>query len=211
MPRVRRKKAHQYMCDFVRGWIIPYWDCGLSYCFSCCLRSRDCLQNMESMGSRGYTGISVYCYHKQPRTQTSYPHRLNRLYSHITSSESKMGQFARQKVPVQKVILKCYITDKEYPQWWTRMQEWHGMFSDKSPFCLEHHDGPIHVWWPYIWHPQGSPSHGLMVWSAIECISQLPLVHIDYNLKQWPLHFCYVKACGSSFYLSLAKCCVSVG
>ena len=63
-----------------------------------------------------------------------------------------------------------------YVQWWTCMQEWCDViFSSKSRFCLQHHNGRIHVWWhggyrtlsASIQYNHTGPLCGVTVWGAI--------------------------------------------
>lgn len=61
------------------------------------------------------------------------------------------------------------------------------MFSDESHFCLQHHDGHIHVWWHHgecliescIMHCHTNPTSGVMVLGAIVFQSHSSLVHIN--------------------------------
>ncbi|PRD32344.1 UNVERIFIED_CONTAM: hypothetical protein NCL1_20746 [Trichonephila clavipes] len=81
---------------------------------------------------------------------------------------------------------------------WTWTKERNDIvFTDESHFCLQHHDGRIHVWRHRgerllnccVMQCHTGPTFGIMVWSGIGFHCHTPLVHIAGTLNSQ----CYIS------------------
>ena len=138
--------------------------------FSSRLRSLDCLQNIQSMRSRGSHGLPGWismARYQQRRKHTSYSHVLNLSYSHVTSHESSNGVFCKTNVSTngsttfaaawtvssstmalstldvvsQTGVPSVVCSTTNLGQVWRDTA-----FADESRFYLPHHDDYIRVW-----------------------------------------------------------------
>lgn len=132
-------------------------------------------------------------------TSRTIAQHMQSVTHHPVSARTIRRRLQQNGLSARRPLLRLSLTQNHRRlrrQWWDERRMWTAewneiVFTDESPFCLQHHDGRIRVWRhrgermlnSFVMHRHTGPAPGIMVWSGIGYHSCTPLVRIDGTLN----------------------------
>ncbi|GFX19240.1 transposable element Tcb1 transposase [Trichonephila clavipes] len=181
MPRGRYRASFDQVSEFVRGRMVAYRDCGLSFREIC----------QRAYWAHGTDGSSSHII-KHSAIDNSVTH-------HSVSARTIRRRFQQSGMPKRHPLLRLPLTGNhsrlrrpwcDKRRTWT--MEWNNIvFTDESLFCLQHHDGQIRAWRHRVerllnccvMHRHTGPALDIMFWAGTGFRCRTPLTRTAGTLK----------------------------